>query len=309
MTPVLDTRSRRLGGPQCATRSRLLDEPLAATGAAGSRWLLVELAGAWGWSAFTESPALDPDVGRMIVQRAERAGLRIAAIRRPGRARGAARWRWATVDSTPGAEHVRWGEVPRAEALLELPLDGSAGTASTEPVFVVCTHGRHDECCAVRGRSVAVALADAYPEATWECSHIGGDRFAATMILFPHGLTYGRVDELDPAAIARRYLDEGAIEPDGFRGRTSVPRIVQAAQAAVRERFGDLRVDAYPAVSSVEDDDGWTVVLGADAPVEVRLEATPGVPTFTTCRAHVAVAVPGFRVVGMRAAGGHSVDA
>jgi hypothetical protein len=29
------------------------------------------------------------------------------------------------------------------------------------------------------------------------CSHIGGDRFAATMLLFPHGINYGWADTVD----------------------------------------------------------------------------------------------------------------
>ena len=89
------------------------EEPLAATASPGRRWLLVEVAGGWGWSAFTGSPVLDPEVGRAIARRAEAQEHRILAIRRPGRARRAGRWRWALVDTEPGAESVRWGEVSR----------------------------------------------------------------------------------------------------------------------------------------------------------------------------------------------------
>ena len=48
------------------------------------------------------------------------------------------------------------------------------------------------------------ALAAAYPEETWECSHLGGDRFAGTMNLLPHGLSYGRVPAGRAPAVARR---------------------------------------------------------------------------------------------------------
>ena len=41
---------------------------------------------------------------------------------------------------------------------------------------------------------MAALLAERDPDAVWECSHIGGDRFAATMLLFPHGINYGRAD-------------------------------------------------------------------------------------------------------------------
>ena len=67
-------------------------------------------------------------------------------------------------------------------------------TPHAGPGLRVCTHGRHDTCCAERGRPVAAALAAAHPELTWEVSHIGGDRFAANALVLPHGLYYGRLD-------------------------------------------------------------------------------------------------------------------
>ena len=79
-------------------------------------------------------------------------------------------------------------------------------------MLLVCTHARHDQCCAVRGRPVAQALARAFPDETWESSHLGGDRFAATMILLPHGLYYGRVPTADAAAIVERYLQGEIVE-------------------------------------------------------------------------------------------------
>ena len=62
------------------------------------------------------------------------------------------------------------------------------------PLFGVCTHGRHDACCAERGRPVAAALTASHPAETWEISHMGGDRFAANMVVLPEGLYYGRMD-------------------------------------------------------------------------------------------------------------------
>ena len=107
---------------------------------------------------------LDPEIGRAIVRRAEEGGLRLLAIRRPGRARRAGRWRWAIVDTGSGAESVRWGESATPEELLDDPFAEHAGTPSSDPIITVCAHGRHDECCAVRGRSVAADLAERYPD-------------------------------------------------------------------------------------------------------------------------------------------------
>lgn len=285
---------RSAGGPACSARSRLRAEDLTATASPGTRWLLVEVAGAWGWNVWTQSPVLDPVVGAALARRAQGAGMRILAVRRPGRSRGSHRWRWAIVDADRAT--LCWGEVASAEDLLTLPLDGSTGIHSDQPLFAVCAHGRHDECCAVRGRSVAERLSEAYPDETWECSHLGGDRFAATMMLFPHGLSHGRVDELDPLTIADEYL-QGRVAPDGFRGRSTESHVEQAAVAAAVERSGDTRIEAFRVVRTDEDALGWSVDLAsATGTVRVRLEQVRSEPTFTTCRATLEVAVPRFVV-------------
>ena len=82
--------------------------------------------------------------------------------------------------------------------------DRCSGRASWEqvegPLYGVCTHGRHDACCAERGRPVCAALSELRPEQTWEVSHIGGDRFAANLVVLPEGLYYGHVE---PESVAR----------------------------------------------------------------------------------------------------------
>lgn len=278
------------------------EESLVATASAGHRWLLVEVAGGWGWSAFTGSNALDPELGRAIVRKAEGDGSRILAIRRPGRARRAGRWRWALIESDPGKESVRWGEVTQPEELLDAPFEPGAGIASDEPVIAVCAHGRHDECCAVRGRRVAADLAEHFPHHTWECSHMGGDRFAATMLLFPHGLNYGRVDHADGPHIVDEYL-AGRIEPGHFRGRTTFSRQVQAAQHAAREVLRDRRVDAFPPLSTEATQEGWMVELeSADGTVIVELAERLSDPLFTMCTATSPVQVRSYEPLSVTVA-------
>lgn len=282
------------GGPACSASSRASGESVAATAAPGARWLLVEVAGAWGWNAFAESPVLDPRIGRALADRTHRAGVRLVAIRRPGRARGPVRWRWASVDSRAGSERIGWGEAEAAEDLLDLPLDCWIGTPSARPVIAVCTQGRHDECCAVRGRPVAAALAARWPEETWECSHIGGDRFAATMILFPHALTFGRMDDHDPARAVEEYA-AGRIATEGFRGRATLPRVVQAAQAAAFDATGDRRLEAHAPLGLQERPGAWLVDLAGEPPTRVLVEGVQEGPLLTTCLADVPVTVAGFR--------------
>jgi hypothetical protein len=137
------------------------------------------------------------------------------------------------VDSRPGQESIRWGVLSADEQLLDVLAGRIAGEPSSEPVYLVCTHGRHDACCAVRGRPAAAALAAAYPNRTWECSHVGGDRFAANVVLLPHSLFYGHVPQSQVVDLVKRY-DEGVIVPEYYRGSGAYPAPVQAAQHFAR---------------------------------------------------------------------------
>jgi hypothetical protein len=295
VTPV---RPRPAGGPPCSTQARQAAESLAATASSGRRWLLLEVAGAWGPNAFRDSPGLDPALGARIERRAAAAGFRLAAIRRPGRARlgSGQRHRWARVDATPGQAGLVWGEADGPAGYLTLPFD-DPGRPSADIVVAVCAHGRHDQCCATRGRAVAADLYAADPEAVWECSHIGGDRFAATMMLFPHAVNYGWADTLGARAMVDEYRAGRLLLP-GLRGLAAYSFREQAAQDAARRAFGDLRVGAYPPVRSVRTGErAWEVLL-ADPPGQVRveLEEALSAPLYSNCAATVALARPVFAV-------------
>ncbi|MEF2976715.1 sucrase ferredoxin [Subtercola sp. YIM 133946] len=311
----------------CSDRSRERGDPLAATASRGLQWFLVEVEGPWGANAFVAS-ALGRELGQAIVHRVEAAGMRPLAIRRVARAShpagstaGAAarrrepqtRWRWAFVDSRPGFEEVRWGEVGDPRELLEVALDGSTGIRSPEPIFCVCTHAKHDKCCAVHGRPVALALDAEYPAQTWECSHLGGDRFAGTMVVFPEGLYFGRADDAETTRIVRDYAD-GRVDERFFRGRSSLSHPVQAAQHYAREHFGDDRLASFtplaetavadarpgtfavtlaapgsaapsPAASHPRSDPLAASVPGSAAVVRVVVAETLSEPLLSTCAA------------------------
>ncbi|MGO4300567.1 sucrase ferredoxin [Leifsonia sp. RAF41] len=281
----------------CSDRAVDRGDPLPGTAGFGERWLLVEVESGWGRHAFFDS-ALDPALGARIVARAEEAGIRPLAIRRT-RLRAPLRreqtaWKWALVDCRPGRESIRWGQVASPADLLALPLDGSAGEPSEAPIYAVCTHARHDQCCAVRGRPVVETLAAAHPELTWECSHLGGDRFAATMIVFPQGLLYGRVSADQAATVVARHA-EGRIVPDLLRGRTSLTTVAQAAEAFARAETGDDRIDAFRVLGEHPHPHGWTVELqhGSDQ-LAVEVGERLSEPLLSTCAATIAHPVREF---------------
>ena len=188
------------------------------------------------------------------------------------------------------------GEVSDPADLEFVPLDGSTGVPSDDPVICVCTHARHDQCCAVKGRPAVTALAREYPEWTWECSHLGGDRFAATMILFPHGLHYGRVPAADAERIVEAYR-RGEVVPRYFRGRSSDRNVVQAAEAFARAELGDLRIDAF-SVREVSASTGEHQVVfdSAEGVVRVSLSDALSEPLLSTCESTVPVRVRQFEL-------------
>jgi hypothetical protein len=252
-------------GPVCSDGSRERDEPLAATASRVERWLLVEHTGPWGPESVPSS-RMPLDVARRLGEVAAASRARLLLLRRPaGVECGDGRWVYA-VDSRSGSEQVRARHVADDAELLDLApwSDPEGWTVRDEPLYLICTHGRHDRCCAVRGRPVAAALSAARPDAVWECSHVGGDRFAANLLVLPDGLYLGRVEADDVVALVDA-LEAGTLPTGLVRGRSSLTLPAQAAQSFARvahDRHG--RDDLAPVGQETVGQDVWRVVLSGD---------------------------------------------
>lgn len=158
------------------------------------------------------------------------------------------------------------------------------------PVYGVCTHGRHDACCAERGRPVCQALTAVRPEETWEVSHVGGDRFAPNLVVLPEGLYYGRLTpETMPDLVALH--EDGRLDLERLRGRSTYPMPAQYAEIALRRQLGEDRLDALRLVHREENtceflhgDDRWRVVVSRTLTDSVQMTCSatkPGrVPVF-----------------------------
>jgi hypothetical protein len=112
----------------------------------------------------------------------------------------------------------------------------------------------------VRGRPVAAALDPTHPGRVWECSHVGGCRFAAALVLLPHGFTLGGLPTDTATAVVDGYA-EGCLDPRWVRGRSIDPPVVQAAQHHARIALGPLAVDALRPVSVTATPEGQRVDL------------------------------------------------
>ena len=270
---------------RCSLRSLAAEEPLAGTASTIRRWLLVTHDGPWGRDGLVDA-RLPDGVGQALRDLGGRTAARVLLIRRsartpePDRIRGRACFAVDTRDAWIGRR-----DLDRIEDAVELdPRSRGDFHPEAGPVFVVCTHGRRDPCCAERGRPLAEALATAAPAAAWESTHVGGDRFAGNVVAFPHGVTYGRVAPGEAAELVGAH-SEGRIGPiERYRGRTSDPFDVQAADAAIRirhdlDRIDDLRLRERVRVGDVSEVT-FSTSIGS---LRVRLARVAGQQMRLTC--------------------------
>lgn len=255
----------------CSIVSRDRAEPLSGTAATAPTWLLVEQPGPWGGKALTESQ-LDPEVGAALERAAHGTGVRIALIRRPGRhpapAHPAAPRRVYLAHTGPGRSWVRTTALTEVGQLHTL--DWAALGAGDhgglwephrgEPLALVCTNGRRDRCCALLGRPLAEELATSEAADVWETTHLGGHRFAPTLLVLPYGYAYGRVSGHRMKTVLEA-VREGRVDTGHCRGRSTWDRPGQAADLAVRRLAEEDAADALTVTQTVGESPEWTVTV------------------------------------------------
>jgi hypothetical protein len=226
--------------PFCSDVSAENHEPIAATASQIDHWLLVEYRGLWGPNALRASGLSDQVKARLRAQVHARERTRLLFVRRPDR-RGRPEFVAYSVESLQREERIRRIAFESYHDLRNVDL-ATAGEALDHPLFLVCTHGKHDPCCARKGRPLFEALAEQLdPEWVWQVTHIGGDRFAGNLVCLPHGLYYGRVARRDAVGVLDAHF-EGRVALDHYRGRSSWPFAAQAAERSVREATGLLGI-------------------------------------------------------------------
>jgi hypothetical protein len=184
-------------------------------------------------------------LARWLRARSADLGIRVVLIRRPAGAAEPGRHVFAayTGPDRSWMEHTILADPKELQDVDLSPLAEGArvglGRSEDRALYLVCTNGRRDPCCAERGRPLARALAQVAGERVWECSHIGGDRFAANVVCLPQGVYLGRVAPDMVRSVVEDY-EAGLIHLDLYRGRSAFDFAVQAAEDWVRRRH-DLR--------------------------------------------------------------------
>lgn len=227
------------------------------TAARAGFFVVLEQPGPWGRKAAEESH-LPREVGVELDRSASSAGGRFMLMRRPGPHVDRHAGHHVLVGYAGGPSAEAWllkGQVASPTDLLALDwsalVDGRVeavaatlpGAGLSPPALLICTNGRRDVCCAVRGRPLAAAAADIDPERVWEVSHTGGHRFAPTAVLLPWGQALARLTDETAGLLLRSSLTNeiprNLLGPTHDRGRSALAPDLQAAESFVRHLLGE----------------------------------------------------------------------
>jgi hypothetical protein len=293
----------------CAAVSSASAEPLAATASRIDNWILLEYRGMWDRDVLGASLLSDRLKAHLQEQLHVLAPSRLLFLKKPER-RASGRRRVYFGSSRVGEERLFGLEVDHLEDLADF--DFSAGLAAgeppgapvTDPLIVVCTHGKRDRCCAKNGRPVYDALRhETESGRVWQSTHVGGDRFAGNVVVFPQALYYGRVEPGDVAGLLAAN-DAGRVDLDRYRGRAAYTFPAQAAEHAVRAAEGLLALDDLSLVRCRRaGEDAWRVRFGGPqkALFEVDVVAELGEEeVFLTCGAARTSRARHFRATAVR---------
>jgi hypothetical protein len=247
----------------CSLEALAAAEPLSGTAPYARAWIVIEAPGPWGHDAVADSRLPDPVRTNLLAAKA--AGVSVLLARhpdRPERAGQRERNVWVA-RSVAGGMLLRHGVLADLMPLAAWDMtaigEGSLpalGSVTLEPLLLVCTHSKRDRCCAVNGRALLTSLREAAtPEQRariWECSHVGGHRFAPVTLSLPSGAVHGRLDTADAAALLRRH-EEGRVVIEHLRGRSGLLAPCQVAAGAVRVLTGADGVDDLDVLRVVDD--------------------------------------------------------
>jgi len=231
----------------CSVQSQEAAEKAFGTASIGDAWLLLEYAQPWGAKAFSESAL--PEAVKIhlsgVLKSVPRS--RVLLIKQTREVKGPLSL--FVVRSRESSSSILKYEFFHYEQLLDLDLASalaggspSGTTAWASPLFLVCTHGKRDKCCAKFGIPIYKTIKTLVGETSvWQCSHVGGDRFAANVVCFPDGIFYGHVTEETSKLIVKECY-ERRIVLTNFRGRSCYSYPVQAAEFFARRETGFLGI-------------------------------------------------------------------
>jgi hypothetical protein len=249
----------------CSELSREVGESLIGTAVPVGAWLLLEYSGPWTAKATTDNDLPHPVQGWLDEQLDSIPNSRVQFIKQspPVDVSGINFFVGLTREAAPLLYHFRLDDYQDLLALDPAALlsgeNGHDEFIYSEPLFLVCTNGRRDRCCARFGVTLFPTLAAHLGDAVWQSTHLGGHRFAPNLVTFPDGTYYGRLTQSDVDAFVTTHR-QGEIDLNHLRGRCCYDKVTQAADYYLRRETGVRERAAYRLLDKRRlDETQWAV--------------------------------------------------
>jgi len=283
----------RVASLSCSLASRQAGEQLFATAPQTRYWLLLEYPHPMGEKAFEESRIPAPVKTHLSNVLNNLPLSRLLLIRQPEvRNRGhLSLFICISHENNPRLYEIHLNTYADILTLDLLSiLRGEEHPSQWERVaflFLVCTNGKRDPCCARRGLPVYKQMSQFAAHSVWQTSHVGGHRFAPNIILLPYGIYYGRVESDQCQRLIEAARDNHLLI-DFLRGRACYPPEVQAAEFFLRRETQNTQLDAFALFSDQKvDHNRWIVRFRSKTSelFELHLSGTSSdVEIFESCK-------------------------
>lgn len=285
----------------CTDWSLAIDEPLIGTAVSGKVWLFLEYNQPWTAKATSDNNLPEP-VQTWLAKQGALVNGRFQFIKQPRGERTG--WAFLVACFADSGSRVYRFDLAGYDELLKLDLPAIvAGDVrydahlTNEPQLLVCTNGKRDVCCALQGVALLRALAAAEFPALWETTHLGGHRFAPTILTLPDGVNYGRIAPQDVPQLLSN-LQNRTLWLDKLRGRVCYEPIEQVAEQLLRQETAEYYLDAFQhAATQMRAEGVWQVQFraGDGRQHTVTIEAADPLETYPSSGSLVSKAFPQFR--------------
>ena len=231
----------------CSMLSLDAQEPMiASTLEHIHHWILVEQPKAWPARPSVDDLDVSEAQRTMIVQALEKEGTRLQWIRNiPS---GSKRIFLCTENRLYVANEQTQELTPDQMTPYDLSL------------VLVCTHGSRDRCCGTLGGAIYAKAHKQAPKQVWQASHLGGHRFAPTLLVLPQGMMYGRIEEDDIPAL----LSHPSHTPFSCERLRGVPQWPKEVQTAAHSLWKNNPVAVQSFSSTSTSSHTWDVSLTTD---------------------------------------------
>ena len=285
----------------CTDVSTDLNEPQVGTAVFAKAWFILEVREAWQPKAPADNHLPQPVQDWLNTQVAAVENGRIQFIRRNKVTESLA---FFIADAREQNPKLYRFELSSYEDLLDLDVSADlandsayAANQTSDPLVLICTHGRRDRCCAKFGIPVYEALKAELGDAVWQTTHLGGHRFAPTLLTLPDGVSYGRFTREDVPHLINS-LTNSELFLDKLRGRCCYTAVTQFADFHLREATNQTKVGSFQHLSTQTlDDYQWQVTFfqpETNQTNQITIESAEPIELYATSGSFKLKSVPQF---------------